>query len=68
MPEDLLEVMYACINFFYSLSQALIFSETVGIEIYNNFYSCYVNSAICKTDLFSLNKHQIIQSGCSLST
>lgn len=59
MPEDLLEVVYTCLNFFYSLSQGPILSKIVGIGIYNNLYSCYINSAKCKPNLFSLNKHQI---------
>lgn len=59
MPKDLLEVVYMCIIFFYSLSQAPVLSEIVGIGIYNKLYSCYVNSAKYKTNSFSLNKHQI---------
>lgn len=59
MPADLLEFVYICINFFYSLPHAPSLSEIVGKGIYNNLYSCYVNSAKCKTNSFSLNKHQI---------
>lgn len=34
----------------YTLFQALILSEVVGIGVYNKLYSSYVNSAKCKTN------------------
>jgi len=58
MPEDLVEVVHTYIDFIYSLSQAAIISEIVGTGTYNNLSSCYVNSAKCKSNSFSPNKHQ----------